>query len=287
MDTDITLDEIIDFKDKVPLLVCDLRVSLFAILYRLLPYDYEWSKEDLYHFWQEKLHKPIWSHGKQRYQLIVVDDFKYVNGEYWRHRYLKKYFKKGPKYKGTRNVKERPQLYYDLHRAGVEYCKIANIPYFSHKGFEADDFAGAIYNIVQGRNERPIIFYTVDSDWGQLVSDDDNILFYYSNSRAWKSRFRDENWIKQWFAERQKIELESVKQIVSYKHEYGDTADNLIPGSPPEVIDLIKPGRTLPKYVLKNLEKVIMSKFYNSHPANSLKSSNHITKLLSEIKEKD
>lgn len=282
METRLTLDETITFDNEIPLLVCDLRVMLFGILYRLLNYEREWTNKELYHFWQEKLHLPIWSHEQQRYQLLMIDDFKYNNGEYWRHRYLKRNFTQGLKYKGSRNYKARPPLYYQLLEAGREYCKIANIPYFSYKGFEADDFAGAIYNIVKGRSTRPIIFYTVDSDWGQLVSDDDRILFYYCNSRAWKSRFRDEAWMKQWILEKQSIPLQDVKDIVDYKHEHGDKADNLIPGSPKEVIDLINPARSLPKKILQPLEQVIFTEEFNSHPANSLKSSLHIKRLLSE-----
>lgn len=257
----------------IPFLVIDLRVSLFSLLFRALNYENDWNLTDLMHFWQQKIHLPILEYPDQRYNVIFVDDCKYSDGTYWRTRYLKK-LGDFPKYKGNRKPEDRPKLYYDLHKAALAYISNQNIPYLSKKGFEADDFAGLICNclISDKKISKPLILYTVDSDWGQLVDDNEQILFYYCNTPAWKERLRDESTIIQWFDERQGINLENVKEIVDVKHQFGDKSDNLDPGSPKEVIDLLNPGRKLPKIVYNRVASILKNSRYITNPRKSIES---------------
>lgn len=276
--------------NSIPILVVDLRVSLFSLLYLVKRNEHLWSFDDLFHFWQARLHLPIPAHPKQRYQLVVVDDFKYVDGTYWRTRFIKKLDGDYPLYKGNRKPEERPEMYYLLHEAAVKYIKENNIPYFSRKGYEADDWAGAICKAQMGNeaDKRTTILYTVDSDWGQLVSDEHKIMFYYCNSPVWKHRLRNEEIIKEWFLEKQKIDLENVRQIVEYKHLEGDTADNLAPGSPPGVIDLLYPSLELKKKDFKAINKVLKTPIANSNPKFAIKSMFYMNdKLYDDQLQKD
>ncbi|MDJ0827718.1 MAG: hypothetical protein QNJ16_19695 [Rhodobacter sp.] len=276
-------EELYEFaKDEIPILVVDLRVSLFSLLYRAKRYEINWSMEDLMHFWQQKLHYPLINFPKQEFQLVIVDDTKYSDGTYWRTRYLKNLPKDFPIYKGNRKPEERPELYYKLHEAGVKYAKTNKIHYLAKRGFEADDFAGAICQEVL-KNEgigRPVILYTVDSDWGQLVSDKYRILFYYSNLPVWKHKLRDEKIIRQWFLERQSTELHSVRDIVQAKVDFGDKSDNLEVGSPAGVIDLLNPTINLPKKYHLEIQKILTTPCRNSLPRKYVMSTIHLNKKI-------
>lgn len=260
---------------EVPILVVDLRVSLFSMLYKALKYEGLWTEQDLLDMWATKFNFPIFPWLPQRYQIIVVDDTKYADGTYWRTRYLKKLPDEYPKYKGNRKPEDRPELYYRLHEAGVKYAQTQGYTYLSRLGYEADDFAGAIAKSrIQSdasSAERDVLLFTVDSDWGQLVSDKHRILFYYSNLPCWSSALRDERWILRWFEEKQGITLGDVKNIVSYKSECGDTADNLRPGSPEGVIDLMEPAKKLPNCDHKKIAKALNTVRVDTNPALALK----------------
>lgn len=269
-------------KDRPPILVIDLRVSLWRILYGVAKFEELWSFEDLKLFWQHKVHYPVEAFPKQKFQIVFVDDIKFKSGNYWRENFLKAHDIDFPKYKGNRKLNERPQLFFDLHQAAVEFAAEEGFPYFSKRGYEADDFAGAIYNIVKKHNGigREVVFYTVDSDWGQLVNDELGILFYYCAFPCWKHKLRNEAAIIQWFDEKQDVKLSEVREIVDCKVEYGDKSDNLIPGSPREVIDLANPGRTLPKSTLKELEKVLLSDGKTNNPVKAMKTKLYLDRKL-------
>ena len=269
---------------EIPILVVDLRVSLFALLYKAQRHPSLWDYEDLLDMWAAKFNFPIYPWLGQRYQVIVVDDTKYKDGTYWRSRFLKKLPDDYPPYKGNRKPEDRPQIYYDLHRAGVEYARSQGYTYLAKLGFEADDFAGAIaksrINGGKENSSRDIILFTVDSDWGQLVSDQHRILFYYSNLPCWSSALRNEAWIIDWFAEKQNIELTDVREIVSYKAEEGDSSDNLRAGSPQGVIDLINPARELPKKAFKEIEKALCNPRINTNPALAVRANLRLQKKI-------
>lgn len=273
--------------EVIPFLVIDLRVSLFSLLYRAKNFENDWNIKDLMHFWQQKVHLPILEYPDQRYHIIFVDDQKYSDGTYWRTRYLKK-LGDYPIYKGNRSPEDRPKLYHDLHDAALEYIANQKIPYLSKKGFEADDFAGALCNghISDKKKVKPLILYTVDSDWGQLVNDDKQILFYYCNTPAWKERLRDESIIIQWFDEKQGIELDDVREIVDKKHEFGDKSDNLEPGSPKEVIDLLNPGKKLPKVVYNKVVSILENPQYLTNPQKSIISQIYLNNRTFELWQK-
>lgn len=269
-------------EEEIPILVLDLRVSLFSLLFKANYYPELFSDLDVLKlFWQEKIHCPIKEFPGQRYQVIIVDDFKYSAGNYWRDTYLQSISKDFPKYKGNRDYKARPELYYDLLKAGHEYIEENNLPLLRKRGFEADDFAGALAtSIAKIKPDRHTFLYTVDSDWGQLINDDLKILFYYCNSPAWKHKLRNEQIILEWFKERQNITLSEVREIVDYKLVEGDKSDNLIPGSPREVIDLLNPGRLLPKKWITEIDRLISNPQINSNPRKSFEARMKINKLL-------
>lgn len=270
------------FNDELPVLVVDLRVSLFALLFKAQKDEELWDTEDLIHFWKTKLHLPLTDYPKQRYHLVIVDDFKYNDGTYWRTRHLDDLDEGYPKYKGNRKPEDRPKLYYDLHEAAVKYIKENDIPYFNKKGYEADDFAGLLCKLKSmcKANKRPTILFTVDSDWGQLVNDESQTIFYYSNRPCWKNPLRTESDIMAWFSERQAISLDSVRDIVDVKSEKGDTADNLIPGSPKGVIDLLEPSRKLPKHFHKKIIKELENPKCHTHPKHAVQSQLHINRKI-------
>lgn len=260
-------------ENKLPILIFDLRVTLWHLVYKLKHLEEFWTFDDYKKFWEQKFNLPTDVFPKQKYQLIVVDDTKYKAGNYWRDTYLQRLNKEFPKYKGNRDP-NRPDLYTKLHKAALEYIEENNIPYFAHKGFEADDFAGAFCYEILSRNgvNRPVFLYTVDSDWGQLVNDDVEILFYYSGRPCWKHKLRSEDQILEWFEEKQNIKLGEVRKIVDFKVEHGDSSDNLIPGSPRGVIDLLDPAKKLPKKILKRVSDALDNPGFITNPLKAIKS---------------
>ncbi len=266
--------------DVPPLVIVDLRVSVFSILGSIKPNREYLEEEDFYLYWITLFNNPLFDLNISGIQVAVVDDIKYKGGNYWRDSYLKKKNKDFPTYKGGRP--EKPEDYWKILEAGRSFIKDNNIPYLSHKGFEADDFAGAFTNtVLQEGYKRDIIFYTIDSDWGQLINDELGIYFYYSSFPCWKGkRLRNEAVIKEWFLDRQNIELENVRDIVKVKSEDGDKSDNLPPGSPPEVIDLLNPGKKLPKEKLKMIKYIYENPYVNTSKKEAVEAKNFLNKVI-------
>ena len=273
-------------ENEIPILVTDLRVSVFSLLYWANTYKELWTDEDLELFWQVKLHYPLEGFLKQRFQLVFVDDLKYKSTKnYWRNDYLQKAEGDFPIYKGNRKPQDRPEMYYRLHEAAARFAEKHNIPHLKSRGFEADDFAGYISKFTKemGGIGRKVILFTVDSDWGQLVDDYSDIIFYYSNMPAWKSRLRNEDVMKQWLAERQNMFLNEMSEIVNYKVEKGDKSDNLVPGSPQEVIDLLHPGKEIPKKYKNTIEKILKGRVIpHTNVLKGLKAKNEINRRIIE-----
>ena len=155
-------------------------------------------------------------------KLVVVDDCK----PYWRTNYLKQHYPHLPGYKDGRS--EKTEAYWAMYKSGIEFIKQNNIDYFAQVGYEADDWAGAI---CRNRHPVPIILYTTDKDWFQLVSDEQNIMVYCPGKWKQHSQLIDEAEVIYSYGM-------SPSQIVNDKIINGDAGDNLFPTSPREVIDL-------------------------------------------------
>lgn len=190
----------------------------------------------------------------QPHTAIIVDD----NGAqipYWRKQLF-------PDYKGNRS--QKPDSFYSVAQQGLLYATNPKSPflYLTKPAYEADDLAGAMVKIkrlcqsylAQGQpslldynlspsNEskvklianRDIWLYTVDSDWLQLVG---NGVTWY-NTGPWEPRVRGPQEAIVWAKKRLKVDLQSPEQIVDTKMRQGDKSDNLPPGSPRYLIDLM------------------------------------------------
>ena len=161
-------------------------------------------------------------------------------------------------YKGNR--KDKDDGFYECHQIGWAYAQ-KYFPCFKQEGYEADDWAGALYREVRdGTNktlrERQKLLYTIDRDWSGLVDESRNI--WWANTRYPGSRERIQERLA---GEDQVILHTKIKmgydishpiEIFAAKAEAGELGDNLPPGAPIEYIDLTE---THPKYVLENCDK--------------------------------
>lgn len=256
----VFLEDIYKFDySEVPIVVIDCRVLLFEVLskYELqidrLSKDSQLSDIWFKCQWSLIINHPLpWMVNRpdQGFYVIVVDDYKREDKTYWRNDYTEPFG--FPRYKGNRNLGERPDYYYQIHESCLEYLQWASesrkcpIPIFRQEGFEADDWAGAVYRNCNGVN--PVFLNTVDNDWMQLIDDNKKILF--ACNRMYKPQLRTEYEALRW-NHNKGMYISSPRQIVDMKVRYGDEGDNLIPGSPREVIDLVEPPLKPDDSVLK------------------------------------
>lgn len=198
--------------------------------------------------------------------IIVVDDCKAIlhhedpcfkpGGIYWRNRVL-------PGYKGQRPPKSDD--FYSAANLGLKYVTNTRAPwgYFSLEEWEADDFAGAVVahkRLAQAMVEkeynpelefianRPIVLWTVDTDWLQLAGNG----VWWANTGPWTPLLRGVKETVAYAKKSQTLAKSTIKhpeEIVGIKVKYGDKADNIPPGSPRFLIDLINVPA---KYNLRN-----------------------------------
>ena len=221
----IPLDQ--TWQPSSPLLIIDFRVALFQILYSS-------QRGDYYLQWQSYLNRLPIKMGLQSAPIIIVDDQKGGrNDTYWRQDWLNLNSEYLPKYKGQRLPK--PDVYDNLYKKGIEYIKTNNIDYFASPSKEADDWAGLVFRLKQTVEiNAEIIFCTIDQDWQQLVDDKLCIKVYCDGNWKQISRLKDELEVLLDY----KADLGSTYDIVDHKMAFGDAGDNIVPGSPREIIDL-------------------------------------------------
>lgn len=267
----ILLEDIYEFSPStVPICVLDLRVHLFDILRAYsahkarLMLDKELASEWFIARWALLFNSPIgWlrSQPPKGWYTIVVDDARGLgSNNYWRNEVV---LSEGlPRYKGNRNTEDRPEAYNELHQSAIAYLSNpqCTIPYFAEEGFEADDWAGCIARLTPGTN--PIFLSTVDNDWLQLVNDKKQILFACSGQ--YKPRLRTEYEALMWAQGKGQL-LDCPRGIVDYKVQFGDAGDNLVPGSPRGVIDLLEPTMQPSKAGQARLAKLLSPKFSNTN----------------------
>ncbi len=229
----IPLDKVYTKKQAI-ILIVDAKISLFLLLNA-------WRPGNGYLLWQSFLNSLAYQYSPDG--LIIVDDQRDENFQYWRHAYLRQ--RGYPEYKGNRQCTTakdaRPEGYHELNQALLDYISKNNIDYFVKPGVEADDWAGlaARVNYFEATN-KTLFLVSFDGDWQQLVSDEHSVLIYNTGIFKKHSTLMDEAEVLYYHANKN-ITLTIPADIIEYKMEQGDVGDNLLPNSPQAVIDLINP----------------------------------------------
>lgn len=216
-------------------------------------------------------HGPLPLKHHANYQVIVVDDDSQTK-PYWRSQYLSD--RGFPRYKGNR-PSAKPFGFNEIVQIGLEYVRNPSsaLHYICVPGYEADDLAGLACQLVRncqylgsrltsfsGKFEpaslssgklklcesqidtirkRKLALCTLDTDWLQLVTE--NITWY--NTSHQEPRIRKPLEVTEYVKRRLGATISSPRDIASVKSTQGDRSDNLLPGSPIEVIDLLSPPR--------------------------------------------
>ena len=268
-------------KSPAPLVIVDFMVQAWMVYNFIQDLKHLYSPELI-----AKVTKAIWAVKLNRgpdmlplhdYTSVVVSDKRFVEqGVYWRGVEVLKDERieaaweeycesKGidinvtpTGYKGNR--KDKDDGFYECHQIGWAYAQ-KYFPCFKQEGYEADDWAGALYREVRdGTNktlrERQKLLYTIDRDWSGLV--DESLNIWWANTRYPGSRER----IQERLAGEDQVILHTQMkmgydishpiEIFAAKAEAGELGDNLPPGAPIEYIDLTE---THPKYVLEKCDQ--------------------------------
>ena len=154
---------------------------------------------------------------------------------YWRNFFY-------PEYKEGRPPKTREFL--GVRDLGERVTKKLGIPHLSYLHYEADDVAAGIVKThlltkltQEDFSKNKIYLYTVDTDWMQLISEG----VTWVNTARWEPVIRDIDTYNVYIKKKFKREFEHPQDIVPHKCVYGDKSDNLPPGTPPYLIDLLNP----------------------------------------------
>jgi hypothetical protein len=253
----------------VPLAIVDFRVALHSILHRCaelgsalgLPQparaEDEAENAELLAAWEsELLAKPDvgdwlkanWCLRLNRgpdmlpiadYRVVVVDDCKIEGVGYWRNLLL-------PEYKGNRNP-VRSLLYKAVRDSGYDMALKLKLPLFSHEGYEADDWAGAVHRLKLAAcasdpqsllATRECYYITVDTDWLAVV--DDASRQYWANTGPWQSRLKNEAEVKAYWLKKWGQRIGHPRDLAASKVLVGDIGDNLAVGSDESLFELTK-----------------------------------------------
>ena len=264
-----------------PLVINDFMVTCWNVFNFIQDLQHLYSPELL-----EKVTKAVWAIKLNRgpdmlpihdYRVVVVSDKRFVDrGVYWRgvevlkderieacwEEYAEK---KGLDmnemalgYKGNRRDKD--DNFYQVHEIGWEYAT-KYFPCFKQEGYEADDWAGALYREVRDGTDtvlrsRQKLLYTIDRDWSGLVDESKNI--WWANTRypgpreRIQERLAGEDQVILHTQMKLGFDINHPIEIFAAKAEAGELGDNLPPGAPIEYIDLTE---THPKYILENCDQ--------------------------------
>ena len=269
-------------KNPAPLLVIDFNVMCFAVL--------TWYDAKVEGFYNEdvarKLVRGAWAlfvnrgpqYMPQRdYRIVFAADYRdKKTGNYWRNAYMEaskeieqvwidyaektkaKLSELKTNYKGTRS--DKTDSFWFVYNEGRDYCQ-KYFPWFWEEGFEADDVASCICRASRNAEpgevikDRQILLHTVDKDWIQLVDDENKIFFSDSRfvrpNEKIQNQLHNEATVKVWVEHKMKIQVNHPREIAAQKVVMGDMCDNLPPGSPLELFDLVEPI-SVPKWNLDN-----------------------------------
>jgi hypothetical protein len=258
--------------DYNPLLIADFRVLAWQI-YQKAEEVLEYVDTKTYHTWVKASWSLILNRGPSMlpfgdFTVIVVDDNKHPQEQYWRTVELQKFWadvpedelplaKKRPKvrythegliYKGGR--KPKPEEWKSVAQIGLEYVTDPKKRYFyfTEPYYEADDWAGGVVYLkrlaqshpeeipeMQPIRDREVFLLTVDTDWMQLAGNG----VWWCNTGPWLPRLRGEKEAREYVHRKFKRLTDYAHEIVDVKMELGDKSDNLPEGSPRWAIDLI------------------------------------------------
>ena len=265
-------------RDPAPLVVVDFMVYAWAIFNHVQELQHLYSPELI-----EKIIKALWAAKINRgpdmlpshdYRIVVVSDKRFEeHGTYWRgvevlrdermeivwEEYCentgKNLKEQAVGYKGNR--RDKNDNFYQVVEIGWDYAT-KYFPCFKQEGFEADDWAGAIYRISRDTrgtcHDRQILLSTIDRDWSGLV--DESHKVYWANTRypgpkeRIQERLAGEDQVLLHTEIKMGVKIDHPVEIFRAKHEQGELSDNLPPGSPLEYIDLSEPH---PKYQIEKL----------------------------------
>ena len=265
-------------QEPAPLVVVDFMVYAWGIFNQIQEIQHLYSPELL-----QKITKALWAIRINRgpdmlprhdYRVVVVSDKRYTDvGAYWRGVEILKdermevvweeyceskgisHEATATSYKGNRRDKD--DNFYEVVEIGWDYVT-KYFPCFKEEGYEADDWAGAVYRISRDTpgvcRERQILLSTIDRDWSQLVDESQKI--YWANTRfpgpkeRIQERLAGEDQVKLHTEIKLKSDISRPRDLAAAKQEQGDLGDNLPPGSPLEYFDLCEPH---PRYRLERL----------------------------------
>lgn len=265
-------------KDPAPLVIVDFMVYAWNIFNYLQDIEHLYSPELI-----QKITKALWAIKLNRgpdmlprhdYRIVVVSDKRYEDkGAYWRGVEILKdermeivweeyceakgidHESTATSYKGNRRQKD--DNFYEVVETGWEYAT-KYFPCFKQEGYEADDWAGAVYRVSRDTRgvcrDRQILLSTIDRDWSQLVDESHGV--YWANTRipgpreAIQERLAGEDQVRLHTELKLKVSIDRPRDLAGAKQAQGDLGDNLPPGSPLEYFDLCEPH---PKYRIERL----------------------------------
>jgi len=217
-----------------PLLILDYRVLVWDLTGKLARVDPMELETYLRAAWLVVLNQGSSVINPQDLTVVVVDDNQ-MSRPYWRREYLKS-CGIAQEYKGGRKAKT--ESWHLVCSTGINLIKEKGFHYLTLPGFEADDLAGSLVSAHHEHGlDRTVYLSTIDTDWHQLVSD----KVHWLNTAKYAPRFRGPSEVLEHAKKSLNMVIDTPRQLVAAKAIKGDKSDNLPPGSPPEVIDLISP----------------------------------------------
>ena len=267
--------------EPAPLVIADFMVLCWNVYSGLQEWRLLYGPEMI-----DKMTKALWAIKLNRgpdmlprhpWHVVVVSDKRFEDvGQYWRGVEVLKDeriaccweeycedkgldIKETPTgYKGNRRDKD--DEFYRVMEIGWNYAT-KYFPCFKEPGYEADDWAGALYRTVRDTHnpllrERQKLLLTIDRDWSGLVDEDMNI--WWANTRypgpreRIQERLAGEDQVILHTQYKLGFDIKHPIEIFAAKAEAGELGDNLPPGAPIEYIDL---SEYHPKYKLEDCDQ--------------------------------
>jgi hypothetical protein len=151
-------------------------------------------------------------------------------------------------YKGTRG--EKTEEFWFVYNICRDYAT-KYFPFFEAEGYEADDFAGAVYRLSRDSTKnslvhrRQIFLCTLDRDWSMCVDEAHKI--YFANTRYPRAnekiqeRLVGNAGVIEHTLHKLGHEISHPSELAAKKSLESDMGDNLPKGTPVELFDLCEP----------------------------------------------
>jgi hypothetical protein len=258
-------------RNPPPLVVWDFNVAVFHVIKWYEKISGSFKKEV-----EEKLIKGAFALHINRgpdmlprhtYRMIFVADKRFSDSHnYWRNNVMQTcpivkqawidhaekekvdYATLKKDYKGTRG--DKSEEFWFVYNICREYAT-TYFPFFELEGYEADDFAGAVYRLSRDSEEesivrkRQIFLATLDRDWSQCVDEAHKI--YFANTRSpfpsekIQERLVGNEGVIEHTAHKMGYDITHPSQLSQFKVLHSDMGDNLPKGTPVELFDLCEP----------------------------------------------